>query len=115
MIDRLSDQRGGNPHAIAGQERKAWNHLLRKFNLKDTFEEKFGQLKYTWDNWRKSANAQAAERILRTIDRGYATRSSKLVTLEAKRKIVTGYAGSDHYPILFSCQESTGAEIPIKV
>jgi hypothetical protein len=68
MIDRLDDQRGGNPHTITGKEKKAWNHLLRRLNWRDTFMVKQGQLNFTWDNRHKKDGNSAKPWILRRSD-----------------------------------------------
>jgi hypothetical protein len=64
MIEKLEDQKGGNPHCISGREKRAWDHLLRKYNWRDKFRREPNQLQYTWDNRRRGSEEQESQRIL---------------------------------------------------
>jgi exonuclease III len=105
MIDQILDQQGGIPHTVLGREKRAWSHLLGRFNLRDTFDASTSQLRFLWDNRREADANHSSPRILRRIDRAYAPKQSRLLRMDIKSKILAGERGSDHYPILLWGQE----------
>lgn len=107
MIKAHCDHVGSTGKIIYGREARAWTNMARKFNLMDTFEQRVGHLRFSWDNQRvhrhNLANVDGRRfgaRVLRRIDRFYAPRPSRVYNHTVTSTILPGYALSDHAPIL---------------
>jgi exonuclease III len=112
MIENNEDQKGGRPHSITGREKRAWEHLLRKFKWKDTFKRDPLKLQFTWDNRREVDGSTDNPRILRRLDRCYAQKQSATNKLAVLTRILSGQCVSDHHPILAICQDSIERQFP---
>jgi exonuclease III len=106
MIKNNEDQKGGRPHSISGREKRAWEHLLRKFSWKDTCKRDPQKLQFTWDNRREVDGTPDNPKILRRLDRCYAQKQSVVNRIAVISKILAGHCISDHHPVLAIFQDT---------
>lgn len=77
MIDSQNSHWEGTGNNISGREGGAWQQLLQKFLLGDTFAQCRGHLLYSWDSMRihghnpANGSCPPRDRILRRLDRTY--------------------------------------------
>lgn len=109
MTVDASDGRGGEGGPIRGREARAWANLVRSHGMLDTFQVRDGQLRFSWDNHQLHRHNPAtgtgpisATRILRRLDRIYAPQYSRAFPCKVSSRILSGFALSDHAPVLAS-------------
>ncbi|KAL3692352.1 hypothetical protein R1sor_006003 [Riccia sorocarpa] len=116
MITNASDQVGGTPKTITGEELTHWTSFTQSLDIRDTFKRTEGALRFTWDNRRLPVFQQQDQqvpllsdrgRILKRLDRFYAD-PDFLVDPHTTR-ILPGSQLSDHLPVVatFQLQQHT--------
>ncbi|KAL3681178.1 hypothetical protein R1sor_024134 [Riccia sorocarpa] len=108
MITATSDQAGGTPRVISGEEQFQWSKLVQTLDLKDTFRRREVILKFSWDNKRLALllaqqgsnqhDLSDGGRILKRLDRIYADRS--LLQNSYTSQILSGSELNDHLPVI---------------
>lgn len=105
MIEHQSDQWGALDSLLAGREKRAWAHLVRRLNLQDHFAPSQGLLRFSWDSLRlnqhdpRNCSQPAGGRILRPLDKIYLAATGNGRELTCSVSILPRFAFSDHAPV----------------